>query len=290
MRQFVCSAVLSLTLGLKPLAAQTGLLVVAHGADSGWNDRVRATVAQVQWSHGPVALAFLMGPEAESAGWDPAVDVLLAGRVTSIIIVPLMVSSYGGHYREIEYYSGLGDAAAGHTMSLRHHPLPVPARVTPALDSAAELGEALVARWRELANVDRFRPLVLIAHGPTDSLDAIRWVANLRAASAPLSRAGLREPPGVGLLWDDAQPVARAAAVAALRDTVNARATLARDSVVVLPVLIACGSIDREKLPRDLEGLPVRYLRASLAPLPPLARWIERIAGQALASTPGQGR
>ena len=60
----------------------------------------------------------------------------------------------------------------------------------------------------------------------------------------------------------------------------NARATRARDSVVVLPVLISSGSIDREKLPRDLEGLPVRYLRASLAPLPPLARWIERIASQ----------
>ena len=290
MRQFVCSAVLSLILCLKPIAAQTGLLIVAHGADSGWNDRVRATVAQVQWSHGPVALAFLMGPEAKSAGWDHAVDALLVGRVTSIVIVPLMVSSYGGHYREIEYYAGLRDSMPGHTMGLRHHPLPVPARVTPALDSATELGEALVTRWRELAIADRARPLVLVAHGPTDSLDAARWVANLQAASVPLSWAGLREPAGVGLLWDDAKPEARTAAVAALRDTVNARATLARDSVVVLPVLISSGSIDREKLPRDLEGLPVRYLRASLAPLPPLARWIERMAGQALASTPGQGR
>ncbi|HJQ67039.1 MAG TPA: CbiX/SirB N-terminal domain-containing protein [Gemmatimonadales bacterium] len=290
MRHCVCTAIISLVWCLKSVAAQTGLLVVAHGADSGWNDRVRATIGQVQWSHGPVALAFLMGPEAESAGWDHAVDVLLAGRVTAIIVVPLMVSSYGGHYREIEYYSGLRDSMPGHTMRLRHHPLPVPARVTPALDSAAELGEALVTRWRELATGDRARPLVLVAHGPTDSLDAARWVANLRAASVPFSGAGLREPPGVGLLWDDAKPEARATAVAALRDTVNARASLARDSVVVLPVLISSGSIDREKLPRDLEGLPVRYLRASLAPLPPLARWIERIAGQALASTPGQGR
>lgn len=271
-------------------SAQTGLLVVAHGADSGWNARVRETVQQVRWTHGPVALAFLMGPEAESAGWDVAVDSLLARHVTSIVVVPLMVSSYGGHYREVEFYAGVRDTMTGHLMMMRHHPLPVPTRVTPALDAAAELGEALGARWRELSERDRARPLVLVAHGPIDSLDAARWVANLRSAATALPAAGLRAPAGVGLLWDDAATPVRAAAVAALRDTISARAAQAHDSVVVLPVLISSGSIDREKLPHDLEGLAVRYAPSSLAPLPALARWIERSGTEALAVSPNRAR
>ena len=280
MRGLACCTAL-LTAGVRITPAQTGLLVVAHGADSGWNARVRETVAQVHWSQGPVALAFLMGSESESAGWGHAVDALLAARATSIVVVPFLVSSFGGHYREIEYYAGRRDSLSGHVLMLRHHPLPVPSRVTSALDAAPELGQALVALWRGLTDADRSRPLVLVAHGPADSEDAARWLANLRTAAAALPSAGLATPLGIGLLWDDATPPLRAAAVAALRDTVNVMAVRARDSVVVIPVLISSGSIDQQKLPRDLLGLPIHYRPASLAPLPALARWIERAGAEA---------
>ena len=175
MRGLACSTAL-LIAAVRITPAQTGLLVVAHGADSGWNARVRQTVEQVHWTQGPVAVAFLMGSESESAGWDRAVDALLASHATSIVVVPLLVSSFGGHYREIEYYSGRRDTVSGHVMTLRHHPLPVPSRVTSALDAAPELGQALVALWRGLSETDRGRPLVLVAHGPADSEDAARWI------------------------------------------------------------------------------------------------------------------
>ena len=42
------------------LPAQTGLLVVAHGAGPEWNQRVREVVEGVSWGHGPVELAFLI--------------------------------------------------------------------------------------------------------------------------------------------------------------------------------------------------------------------------------------
>jgi len=272
--------------GAPPAVAQTGLLVVAHGADAEWNARVRETVAQVRWTHGPMAVAFLMGNEAETAGWDTAVDALRAARAEAIVVVPLMVSSYGGHYREIEYYAGIRDSFAGHHMDPRHRPPPVQARVTPALDAAPELGAALASRWRALSERDRERPLLLVAHGPSDPDDAAHWLVNLKSAGAALSGAGLRAPFAVALLWDDADPLLRAAAVATLRDTVNALAAASHDSVAVIPVLISSGSIDRQKLPKDLEGLPVRYTPTSLAPLPMLARWIERSAAAALDPPP----
>jgi len=260
-----------------PAAAQTGLLVVAHGAGVEWNARVRETVALVQWPHGPVALAFLMGDEAATAGWDQAVDSVLAGGAKSIVVVPLMVSSHGGHFREVQDYATARDSLSGRHHDVRHRPPPVPTSVTPALDAATELGVVLQDRWKALDAADRARAVVLIAHGPSDERDVEPWMANLSAAAATLRDAGLRREVRVALLRDDAPPPVRAAAVAALRDTVRALAAHG-DSVLVLPILISSGSINRVTIPRDLEGLPVRYARTPLAPHPALARWIERSA------------
>ncbi|HXE57913.1 MAG TPA: CbiX/SirB N-terminal domain-containing protein [Gemmatimonadales bacterium] len=282
---------LLLTLGSMGLPvtarAQTGLLVVAHGANREWNDRVRETVATVRWERGPVALAFLMGAEKDSAGWDAGVRSLVARGARSVVVVPLMVSSFGSHYQQIRFYAGerpdLPPELAGHDHGGHHGAPAVPMRVTAALDAAPELAEALLVRWRELEPRDRSRPILLVAHGPNDAGDAERWIRNLTAASEDLRRAARAEL-RVGLLRDDAPPAVRAAAVAAMRDTVLALAARARDSVVALPVMISSGSITRAKIPNDLAGLPLRYRPIPLAPQPALARWIESSAAAAAAA------
>ena len=270
--------------------AQTGLLIVAHGAGAEWNANVRRAAEQVRWREGPVAVAFLMGEEVEHAGWDAGVRRLVDSGAREIVVVPLLVSSHSAHYRQVQYYAGRLDSLPD--MPEAHHhvalvPPPVPARVTPALDDAPELGQALVARWRELDERDRRRPVVLVAHGPNDAAEAERWITNLTTAAAALGKSGLRQPVRVGHIKDDAPPPIRAAAVSEIRDTVLTLAARAADSVVVLPVLISAGTIDRNKLPRDLAELPIRYFPAPLAPLPMIARWIERTAQR--ASQEGRG-
>jgi sirohydrochlorin ferrochelatase len=259
------------------LQAQTGLLVVAHGADSGWNARVRETVAQVHWN-GPVATAFLMGSDAATQGWNTGVDSLIAKGARRLVVVPLMVSTYGGHVRQIEFYAGVRDslpaALMGHEHGT-HEEVPVPVTVTGALDAAPELRAALEARWHELNEADRKRPILLVAHGPNDSIDAAHWLANLGAAGQALA-ASARADARVMLLRDDAPADVRAAAVAAMRDTVMVLSRRAADSVVVMPVMISSGTITKVKIPHDLTGLPIRYHPRPLAPLPMLARWIER--------------
>jgi sirohydrochlorin ferrochelatase len=272
--------------------AQTGLLVVAHGADRGWNDRVRQTVGAVRWTAGPVELAFLMGAEKDSAGWSAAVSRLAAAGVQEIVVVPLMVSSHGSHFRQIRFYAGelpsLPPELAGHDHGAHAAP-PVPMRVTAALDASPELAEALALRWRELAAADRRRPLLLVAHGPNDSTDALRWVADIETVSRGLRRATGAEL-HVALLRDDAPAAVRAAAVAAMRDTVCAMAARAGDSVVALPVMISSGSITQRKIPKDLADLPLRYHPLPLAPAAALARWIERSAGNASGAAGHAGR
>jgi sirohydrochlorin ferrochelatase len=254
-------------------AAQTGVLVVAHGAGPEWNKRVRETVSQVQWPHGPVAVAFLMGPDSQRVGWNAGVDTLVARGAKRIVVVPLMVSTYGGHYEEIAFYAGVRDSApshhAGHTSP---RPLPVPMSVTRALDDAPEIGRILAEQWKALDASARRAPIALVAHGPNSDEDAARWIANLTRAVEPLRLAGAPAI-SIHLLRDDAPPPVRAAAVAALREQI-------KDTIVVFSVLISSGTINTVKIPRDLEGMPVRYVPTALAPHAELSRWIERVASQ----------
>ena len=53
-----------------------------------------------------MATAFLMGPEAASAGWSAGIADLESRGATEIVVVPLMVSSAGAHYRQVRYYAG----------------------------------------------------------------------------------------------------------------------------------------------------------------------------------------
>lgn len=282
LRRGAHGAALLLLLAAGAAAAQTGLLVVAHGADSGWNARVDRTVAAVKWQ-GPVATAFLMGSDAATRSWEAGVQALVKGGAREIVVVPLMVSSHGEHVTQIRYYAGEvkelppAIAAMGHD----HHgggPSPVPVRVTAALDAAPELGEILAARWSELSEAARAAPLVLVAHGPSDDAQAARWIRDIRAATAALAARLGGKPLHVGLLRDDAAPAVRARAVQGIRDTIGALAGAHGDSVTVLTVLISSGGINRVKVPTDLAGMPMRYVGAALAPHEALARWIERIA------------
>jgi sirohydrochlorin ferrochelatase len=261
-------------------AAQTGLLVVAHGANTAWNAAVRQTVAQISWPTGPVATAFLRGDEAETSGWDEGVAALERAGARSIVVVPLMVSSAGAHYRQIEFYAGAAPALpaelAGHGHGGPARPS-VPVRVTAALDGAPELAARLAEIWTGLPPVDRRGSMMFVAHGPSSDDDAARWLADLRRAIGPTAAAA-GVPFDIGLLRDDAAPEIRAAAVADSRARIVALAEATGDSVTVLPVLVSTGRIATATIPRDLIGLPIRYVPAPLTPSAHLARWVERVA------------
>lgn len=276
-----------------PLSAQrVGLIVVAHGADSTWNASVRQTVNEVRWTAGPVKLAFLMGSEATTASWDNAVVALQNDGVERIVAVPFMVSTHGSHVRQVEFFAGIRKelptelrAMMGGHDHAAHVPARVPVTVTGALDNAPELGEALAARWNSLDASDRKRPLMLIAHGPNATEDARLWERDLTDVSGDLARRLAPHPVRVGLLRDDAGEAIRSQSVREFREMIATMSAEAKDSVLVMPVLISTGAINYQKLPADIEGLPVRYSPVGLTPSTALARWVERIALESLHST-----
>jgi len=279
---------------LTPMAApldtgEVGLLVVAHGASQEWNAQVIDLVGQVNWTMGPTETAFLMGEDVATHDWKQSVTRLIANGATSIVVVPLMVSSHGEHYRQILYYAGKADRLPEDLSAHAHEgPFhPVPMWVTRALDDAPELAETIGLRWLEGAPGSR--PLVLLGHGPSENDDAEAWLTDFASVARHLRNQGHREEIRLALLRDDASPPVRTKAIRALRDTISTLASRSGDSVTVMTILVARGAMTRIKIPVDLEGLPVHYIPSVLTPLPPIARWIERVA-QARARTAGPSR
>ena len=261
-----------------PLSAQTGLLVVAHGASPQWNNGVRQVVEQVQWS-GPVATAFLMGDEAETSGWNAAVAQLVQRGVREIVVVPMMVNSHGEHYRQIQFYAGeISQLPAG--MAEHQHGAivspPVPMRVTAALDASPELGAALLDRWQGLSEFDRRRPLVLVAHGPSSDDEAALWISDLSAVAAGIRVQGQNSRRG--------RPSAgrRRSTGSRRRGEPDGphRTIRGRESG------FGCGHLGADfhrehrhgHYPRGFGRFAGRLRRAVLTPLAPLARWVERMA------------
>ncbi|HEY4320782.1 MAG TPA: CbiX/SirB N-terminal domain-containing protein [Gemmatimonadales bacterium] len=265
-------------------AAQTGLLIVAHGSDSAWNSRVLATSNAVRWE-GPIRVAFVMGPGAATSSVGGQARSLVAAGAKRIVVVPLMVSTWGAHVRDIDAeVAGEGHAVKSTAMpsmaSDSGFPV-VPATVTGGMDAAPELGAALLEQWQRLSPADRARPLMLVAHGPDTDIEAARWVANITAACRQLAEHLPDHAVHVGLLRDDAPPAMRAAAVAQIRDTITALARQRHDSTLVMTVLISSGDINNVVVPHDLSGMPMHYIGSSLTPSAPVAEWIRRIALEA---------
>jgi sirohydrochlorin cobaltochelatase len=120
---------------------------------------------------------------------------------------------------------------------------------------------------------------------------------NLRPVADSVKAAtGFRDVK-LGLVRDDAPAEVRAEAVRGIREVIQLQHELTGKPVVVVPVLVSTGSVSREKLPRDLAGLPIVYKGEALLPHPGLARWVEaRVregsepTGRASSAMPGRQR
>lgn len=275
------------------LSAQTAhdspaAIVVAHGAEAGWNDRVRE-IADLAETGGPIEVAFLMGPEAAARPFQDVVAQLVEGGASEIVVVPLLVSSYSGHYDQLRWLAGEIDSLGGY---MSHHlemagitrPAdPSRIRLAAALDDAPELADVLADRALALAESPAEQALFLIGHGPNSAEDYARWMTNLRPVAERVgSVTGFRDVK-LGLVRDDAPPEVRAEAVLAIRETIALQRELTGRPVVVVPVLVSEGRVSREKIPADLAGLDVVYSGEPILPHPALVRWIAR-----RASDPGR--
>lgn len=290
-----------LTVGARTSFADPGILLLAHGGTAEWNARVAELAAHVD-NQRPTEIALGM---ATRATIQAAIDRLVARGVTEIVAVPLFVSSWSSIITSTEYLIGLRAkapaalaafakmnhtaAAAGPsgTASAAHdgHPAadgttpvttPVPIRMTPALNDHPIVADILASRARSISRNPAEEALVIVAHGPNDSEDNRRWLADMASLA---KRIGAIAPFGsidYLTLRDDAPKPVRDQATAELREVVQRRSHDGR-RVLTVPLLVSFGGIDwglRERL----QGLTYAMPDAGLVPDDRLVTWVLAMA------------
>jgi sirohydrochlorin cobaltochelatase len=268
-------------------AGTTGVVIVAHGGDSTWNAQVAKVASSVN-AGGPVEVSFLMGGGARTARFQDAVTRLQSRGASRIAVVPLLVSSYSGHYDQIRWLAG-DSVALSETMMHHLHMSgierptgKVPLKLTSAMDDAGEVARVLTDRALALAPAPRERALMIVGHGPNSAEDNAKWMENLRrVADSVKALSGFRDV-RVGVVRDDAPAAVRAEAVRGVREIIELQHLATGQPVIVVPILVSKGSVSRDKLPTDLKGTPSVYAGEPLLPHPVMARWIERKVREAM--------
>ena len=280
-------AMLRTTLAVAALVMATSIegnaqatIVVAHGGDSLWNSRV-IDAARAARTGGPVEVSFLMGPAAKATRFQDVVAKLEASGAREITVVPMLVSSHSGHFDQIRYLIGDSvklDETMRHHLHMAGIERPVTRatlRLTRALDDAPQVARVLAERGRALASDPRDRALMIVGHGPNSAEEYAAWMANLRVVVDSLRATSAFRDVRVELVRDDAPAAVRAEAVKRTRELIEMQHLLTQKPVLVVPLLISKGSINRSKLPQDLAGLPIVYSGDPLLPHPEMVRWIE---------------
>lgn len=272
---------------------RTGVLLLAHGGQPQWNERVMAVASAVD-DRQPTEVAFGM---ASRASIQAAVDRLAARGVSAIVAVPLFVSSHSSVITSTEYLLGLRpDAPADLKIFARmdhsSHGAPaaehaghgpsadpaspvntaVPIRMTPALNRHALIAEILTERARSISQAPASEAVILVAHGPVPDDDNRRWLDDMKVLAEQVKAAAPFAAVDYMTVRDDAGPAVREAATRELRANVERHAGLGR-RVLVVPHLLSFGGIE-QGLRKRLEGLDYTMTAQALMPDERIVQWV----------------
>jgi sirohydrochlorin ferrochelatase len=272
-------------------ADKTGVLLLAHGGNPDWNDRVTAIAKAVSKTH-PAEIAFGMATRANIQG---GVDRLVAQGVTRIVAVPLFVSSHSSVVTSTEYLLGLrpempkdllvfakmshgsGGAHADHAPGAsgdgtRPVRSPVPITMTSALNHHPLVAAILADRARSISREAAKESVVIAAHGPVSDEDNARWLADMKQLAAGVDAATGFASIDYLTVRDDARKPIRDAATAQLRALVEKRLAEGR-SVLIVPLLLSYGGIE-QGLHERLQGLDYRMADRGLTPDDRIVQWV----------------
>jgi sirohydrochlorin ferrochelatase len=270
-----------------------GILLLAHGGKPAWNESVRGLAAKVD-AQRPTEVAFGM---ASRPAIQAAIDRLASRGVSSIVAVPLFVSSHSSVITSTEYLLGLrseapadlavfarmthghGAAEGGHhenADNTRPVDSRVPIRMAPALGRHPVVSDILLTRATAISHDPSEEALVIVAHGPVPEDDNRAWLADMEVVAGRIRESR----PFASVDWltvrDDAPAPVRDAATEELRAVVQRRTAEGR-RILVLPLVISFGGIEAG-IRKRLDGLGYTMAEQGLMPDDRLATWVLEIA------------
>ena len=271
-----------------------GILLLAHGGRADWNRKVLALADRVD-SSVPIEVAFGMASKRTIVD---ALDRLAEREVTSVVAVPLFISSHSSVMRATEYLLGTRDEAppqmeafgnmAARMASRRGSEegnaadpgfdwttpveTTIPITVGRALDAHALVAEILLSRALDVSEAPEDEVVVVVAHGPSSEEDNELWLGNMSVLVETMrGRTDFSRIEHLTVRDDASEPV-RGQATEELRAVVEGAVDEGR-SVLIVPLLLSYGGIEtgiRERL----DGLPYRMARQALLPDERLSEWV----------------
>lgn len=276
---------------------RTGILLLAHGGAKEWNERVTAAAATVGEQQ-PVEVAFGM---ATKAAIQSGIDRLAARGVTSIVAVPLFVSSHSSVITSTQYLLGLREempadlkifakmshgggggehaahmAAASAEDNMTPVKSPVPVRMSDALNHHEIVGDILLDRAKSISTEPFREAVVLVAHGPVPDDDNDRWLDDMKALANQIKSLSAFASVDYLTVRDDAPKPMREKAAAELRAIVQQRID-EKQRVLIVPLLLSFGGVERGVKQR-LEGLDYVMAPQGLMPDDRLVSWVRAMA------------
>ena len=290
---FVMLAVVAIPAAAQTARAGTGVLLLAHGGQPQWNERVVDVARRVD-AKVPTEVAFGM---ATRANIQSAVDKLMARGVTEIVAVPLFVSSHSSVITSTEYLLGLRhdapadlakfakmnhgahgaavDAHAGHGVPVDPaSPIKTAAtvRMTAAFNRHPLIGSIAADRARSISTSPVDEAVILVAHGPVPDEDNNRWLADMNVLADQVRKSASYAAVDYMTVRDDAGPAIREAATRELREKVQSHAAKGR-KVLIVPHLMSFGGIE-QGIRKRLDGLDYTMTSQALIPDDRVVEWV----------------
>ena len=283
---------------MQPAKNSVGVLLLAHGGKAAWNDEVNSVAAEVGKQF-PVEVAFGM---ATKRNIQNAIDKLEAQGVTSIVAVPLFVSSNSSVITSTEYLLGLRkdapkdlavfakmdhgsggghDAHSAHTNASAEpfdpttpvaHKVPITMRK--ALDADPTVADILLSRASSISKDAKNEIVIVVAHGPVSAETNRLWLNDMaKLADGMKAKSSYR---GIEYLTvrDDAPEPIRGQATAEFRALVE-KANAQKARVLIVPLLLSFGGIE-EGVKQRLDGLDYTITSQALLPDARIAQWVVR--------------
>jgi sirohydrochlorin ferrochelatase len=276
-----------------------GLLIMAHGGSTEWNQSVLDAVEQLKAPY-PVAVAFGM---AAACSIQKEVRSLEEQGVRKVGVVRLFISGESW-YERTEQILGLRDGAppAAETAAAcegshpaNHHSMALfridsKASFTlskQGLSEAPEIGAIVAERAGARSRDPKNEDVLVLAHGPGDDEENRRWLAHMDARAAEVRKSRLYHNVSVMTLRED-WPDKRKLAEEQIRSFVT-RSTSQGRRVIVVPFRLSGFGPYAEVL----TGLDYQADRSGFLPHANVTRWIARQAeelraGSFRTSNPGR--
>ena len=293
---------------------RSGVLILAHGGSPVWEATVHNAAAPLKQQQ-PTEVAFGM---ADPMTMQEGINNLERQGASTIVIVPLFISSHSVILRQTEYLVGLrkeladepllmnhsGSATAGTTGGHSHEsssggyagethlqtsldPLIIHSKIilTKALDADTLVASVLFERIQEFSKDPTKETLLLIAHGPNEEEDNKEWIRELDDLAAQIKIKQLQGKKEVFkniftcTVRDDANKKVYNEAKEKLRNIVQEANK--ESTTIVVPVVLAMGGIEKG-IQKRLEGLEYTWVNKALLPHENITRFIQNSVAKSL--------